>query len=678
MAVRNNDDKMTAKTFVPRYVVFTALCFMVFLLLMQVYKAVFYGYFSAQFASASTEEIRHALGVSLRFDIRLALMTVLPVAILPAIVPRGRFFESVVFRRISAVYLTSAAALLCLALMADAGNFAYTGERLNWSLAEFAKNPLISLGMLWQTYPVVWAAVGLGAAGYAFYKLFGAIYRLCAWLRPAVRKTVTKAVWAVVWVLLCAWGIYGSATHYPLRWSEAYFSKDKNVNSLSLNPVLFFFSSFTSADTSVDMESFGRYLPSMTRYLGTTEEVPFDRVSEGKAGPRPNIVFVMLESFGAAPMSVFGNPMNSTPCTDSLLKKCLFFSNAYVPRWGTAFTVFGSTTGIPDVTFGTTASRIPRAIDQRILMDQAEGYKRFYMLGGSANWANIRAIFQNNVDDIKIYEEGSYDTENRVDVWGIDDYDLFSQAAGIFDSLNRAGEPFIAYVQTSSNHRPYTVPDERDGFRPLREDEIDMNVLKKAGFLEPAQFNALRYLDFNISRFIKRAEEQGWAENTVFVFFGDHNMSMEPFTHMGRPEYEAELALYHVPVFIYAPSFVSPREVDVPVTLMDIFPTAFSVAGLPYVNHTLGRDMSDTLNYKDSYAFVCQPYMGGDGLTVVSDGAVYRRAVDGSGNTAFFTYVPGGEIRPMDTGSAQAQRMDSLAMAFYHSARYLYFNNRKQ
>ena len=52
MAVRNNDDKMTAKTFVPRYVVFTALCFMVFLLLMQVYKAVFYGYFSAQFASA--------------------------------------------------------------------------------------------------------------------------------------------------------------------------------------------------------------------------------------------------------------------------------------------------------------------------------------------------------------------------------------------------------------------------------------------------------------------------------------------------------------------------------------------------------------------------------------------------------------------------------------------------
>lgn len=210
-------------------------------------------------------------------------------------------------------------------------------------------------------------------------------------------------------------------------------------------------------------------------------------------------------------MSVFGNPMNSTPCTDSLLKKCLFFSNAYVPALGDAFTVFGSTTGIPDVTFGTTASRIPRAIDQRILMDQAEGYKRFYMLGGSANWANIRAIFQNNVDDIKIYEEGSYDTENRVDVWGIDDYDLFSRLPGIFDSLNRAGEPFIAYVQTSSNHRPYTVPDERDGFRPLREDEIDMNVLKKAGFLEPAQFNALRYLDFNISRFIKRAEEQGWG-----------------------------------------------------------------------------------------------------------------------------------------------------------------------
>src|SRR5699024_6951868 len=105
------------------------------------------------------------------------------------------------------------------------------------------------------------------------------------------------------------------------------------------------------------------------------------------------------------------------------LKKCLFFQNAYVPRWGTAFTVYGSLTGIPDVTLGTTASRVQKAVDQRVILDQAKGYERYYMLGGSANWANIRAIFQSNVEDIQVFEEGSYPQENRVDVWGIDDYD---------------------------------------------------------------------------------------------------------------------------------------------------------------------------------------------------------------------------------------------------------------
>ena len=661
---------------VPGFAVYTALLFAAVAVLLQLYKAGFYLYFSDVFAPADGAELRHALWISMRFDFRLSLILILLPCLLAMAVP-GRFFSRTGCKRFSRSYFSAVGVLLTLLLLADTGNFSYTGERLNASLAEFAKNPLISLGMLWQSYPVVWGALGVAAVGFAFYFFASWAYRISARL-PEGEKKLPKVFWRAAWVLLAAWGLYGSTTHYPLRWSEAYFSKDKNVNSLALNPVLYLFSTISSADTTVDTEAFEKYLPAMVRYLGTSPQQPFERTAPARGDSlSPNLVFVMLESFGAAPMSAFGNPLPSTPHTDSLLRECLFFKNAYVPRWGTAFTVYGSLTGIPDVTLGTTASRVQKAVDQRVLMDQAKGYRRYYLLGGSANWANIRAVFQSNVEGVRIFEEGSYPVEDRVDVWGIDDYDLFKYAATLFDSLDRAGQPFIAYLQTSSNHRPYTVPHERDGYRPLRESEVDMQALRRAGFLELGQYNALRYLDFNIARFVRRAREQGWARNTVIVFFGDHNMGLNPYTHTPRPEYPAGLSHFHVPIFVYAPSLIEPRTVEAPATLMDVMPTAFSIAGLPYTNYTLGRDMSDTLAQRDSYGFACGPYRGTDGLFLIGDSLVYARSIDGSVPPALYRYRDGMPLDSLSADSPAAARMDSLAQAFYHSARYLYFNNRK-
>lgn len=59
---------------------------------------------------------------------------------------------------------------------------------------------------------------------------------------------------------------------------------------------------------------------------------------------------------------------------------------------------------------------------------------------------------------MKVYEEGSFEEENRADVWGIDDYDLFKEAD---KKLYDAGKPFVTYIQTKTNHMPYTVPEKK-------------------------------------------------------------------------------------------------------------------------------------------------------------------------------------------------------------------------
>ena len=660
------------KNHIPAYIPYILVCTAITLAFFLGYKWGFIALFADSYNTVDVEEIQKAWSVSTRFDIRAAIMILVPLLVISISIP-NRYFNSQWGEKLNKWYFTIMGAILIVLVMTDAGCFSYTGQRVNSSLMEFAKNPLISLQMLYETYPVWWGLIGIIAGTMIFRRIGILVYNMCRYRH--VGKVWTGIIWRMGIVLLCAWGLYGSVTHYPLRWSEAYFSRDRNVQALSLNPMLSLVSSLSNTtSTEVDMAEYEKYLPAVCRHLGTSIDNPFERKVAGCNSTRHNVVVVLLESFGAAPMSTFGSPLPSTPRIDSLIKKSLFFSRSYVPRWSTAYTVYGSVTGIPDVTEGTTASRVPAAIDQRVILDAGEGYKKYYMLGGSANWANIRAIFQSNIDDIKIYEEGSYTTENRVDVWGIDDYDLFQHSSHIFDSLNRKGENFIAYVQTSSNHRPYTVPDAREDYRPLREDEVDMKTITDAGYLGVDQYNAVRYLDFNVDRFIRRSQEEGWGENTLIVFFGDHNMSMNPYTHLS-PEYEADLGAYHTPVFIYAP-WVEAGEIKAPFTLMDVIPTAFSLAGIPYTNYTMGRDMSDTTYHRGSHAFIMQPYRGVDGLTIVGDRVVYRRDVADDKNPQAFRYVNGKNIENIPASECSYE--DSLAVGMYHAARYLYFNNKKE
>ena len=113
-------------------------------------------------------------------------------------------------------------------------------------------------------------------------------------------------------------------------------------------------------------------------------------------------------------------------------------------------------------------------------MNAFKDHRKFYFLGGSASWANIRGLLANNIPGLEIYEEGSY-TSPRVDVWGISDLSLFEEAN---DVLKNSDEPFFAIIQTSGNHRPYTIPEDNKGFKILAEDDLELheNCCRRALF----------------------------------------------------------------------------------------------------------------------------------------------------------------------------------------------------
>ena len=660
---------------IPNYIKYIFLNVFFLFVFILIFRFIFFGYF-AQLTDISSQETQQAFWLGIRFDLKLAVLTIFPLAILILIV-NYRFFKYKAYQKIASIYLTISYLVLTLFFLIDFGFYDYLSTRLDATSLRFLTNLKISTQVLFESYPVFKGLLGLLILGFIIYKLIGFFYKKFNSKEHIISKK-GKAFYFISTVLLLSFGVYNSITHYPLRWSEAFFSKNNRVNQFALNPVLYFFDSFAFRSEGVQMEEFKKYYPVIAKHLNLPKDtIKFERkvTFKNPYKEKPNVVFVMMESVGVAPMSYYGNSIKSTPVLDSLIQKSISFSKFYVHKSGTAASVFASITGLPDIDEVKTVSRNPLAIDQRIIFDQYNDYEKLYFLGGSANWANIRGVFQSNITNLKIFEEGSYDTENRADVWGIDDYELFKESDKELTKLHNNKKPFIAYIQTASNHMPFTVPDKKESYRPLKEEEINEIDLKKSGFKSVAQLNALRYLDFNIGVFLERAKKSGYYENTIFVFFGDHNTSMNKLDFSSKLEYDLDILLRHVPLIIHSPKFVESTEIKKYGKLIDMFPTVTNLAKINYTNYTLGSNLLDSTK-TNTAGFLYLNIKGEPAVGLLQNDFYYTKTTV-SKQTSLYN-LNAEKIKDVKNEFPEiSKKMDSLLSAYFHSTKYLYYNNKK-
>jgi phosphoglycerol transferase MdoB-like AlkP superfamily enzyme len=640
-----------------------------------IFRLLFYLFF-LDTTNFDTSELKNAFFLGMRFDLKLATLIVFPIAILVLIL-NHRFFLKSIYKKIAAFYWVFSYIITTVFYLFDFGFYSYLNTRIDATALRFTTNLTISLQVLIESYPVFWGIFGLFVLGLIIYKFSNWQYKITI-QNNAITSIKKKSIYFVSTFVVMAFFVYNSFTHYPLRWSQAFFSKNIAINQFALNPVLYFFDSFAFRSEGVDLEDFKKYYSIISKNLNLPkDQISFERkiVFKNSSAKKMNVVFVMLESLGVKPLGYYGNAANSSPHIDSLLRKSIHFSNFYVHKSGTAASVFSSVTGLPDVDDINTASRNPMIIDQRILFDQFDGYEKLYLIGGSANWANIRGIFQANISGLHIFEEGSYDLENRADVWGIDDYELFKESDEEFKKLHDQKKPFVAYIQTASNHIPFTVPNEKDEFKPLSKDSISAEVLEKSGFKSIEQLNALRYLDFNVGKFLQRAKTSGYYDNTVFVFFGDHNTAMNQ-TDKYAKEYDLNIQLQHVPFIIHAPKLVVPIEIKTFGKLIDLFPTVMSLMNINHTNYTLGRNLLDPIAAKDSFSFVYLRMNGEPTIGILKDSLYFSKTLVTKTKGLFDLRTKTlDDLSKID--SIKASQMDSLLMAYYHSTKYLYFNNKK-
>ncbi len=163
------------------------------------------------------------------------------------------------------------------------------------------------------------------------------------------------------------------------------------------------------------------------------------------------------------------------------------------------------------------------------------------------------------------------------------DYELFMFAA---DKIkNRKQKNFFVGLFTGITHEPWTKTQERF----MKND----NNTWEGGYK-----NTLRYADWSIGEFLKIAKQDGWFDRTVFIFLSDHN------DHKARAAKDAIKENFHIPLTMYAPKILKPRQIDYVVSQLDIVPTIYNLAGLNMPYTALGKDLFDNSNPR--FAFVSE------------------------------------------------------------------------
>ena len=650
----------------PRTVRWTLSTGLLFLALLTLMRICLFLFFNRQ--THSLGDVISSFALGLRFDLRVVCVLMLILLVLGSI----RLFNPFESRRARVIWNIFFVVLifgLFLFYFVDFAHYAYLSQRINASVLNYLDDAGISLTMVWQSYPVFKLILGLFLLTIIMVWIRRKMYRRTERRLPAKRKS-NRVAWFIFLFLLFVLGIFGRINQYPLRWSDAFQLGDDYKAQLALNPFESFFNTLKYRHSGYDIKKAKQYYPLLAQYYNLsspdTANLNFTRYVKAadSSGKRPNVVLIICESFSAYKSSAYGNALKTTPFFDKLCNEGIFFNRCFTPTYGTARGVWAVITGIPDVEIANTASRNPAAVDQHSIINDYKGYEKFYFIGGSASWANIRGLLTNNIQGLHLYEEEDFKA-TRVDVWGVSDKNLLLEANKI---LAKQTSPFFAVIQTSDNHRPYTIPKEDEAeFKKLN---YPTDSIVKYGFESNEEVNAFRYTDFCFQKFMEAAKKQPNFQNTIFVFIGDHGIPGNARALFPPVWTEKRLTSEHVPMLFYAPSLLRPALITEPASQVDVLPITAGLCKISYTNSTLGRDLLDSSYAGKKFAFIFDPDSRMVG--VVNDSFYYRQSFQ-SRNSEMSPLR--NELTPSNDDK---ERLRQLTEAIFETSKYLLLNNKKK
>ncbi|MAB79280.1 MAG: hypothetical protein CMJ89_07995 [Planctomycetes bacterium] len=321
--------------------------------------------------------------------------------------------------------------------------------------------------------------------------------------------------------------------------------------------------------------------------------------NENSAGSKPNVVLVCMDTVRRDHLGTYGHERDTSPFLDELARRSTLFRDASSAASWTKPSVpsfltgkypcqHGVYEGSASLKRGSVTDTLP---DEALLI--AEVFKEDgYRTGAFVHNAQLR--YGNGFEQgFDLYRCENMDAE-EIRWRGLDWLDA------------KEDEPFFLYLHFLDAHWPYPVPHsyatlyaEEEVIAPfqksswklirreLNDGNLEITEAQREG-MKALYDGAIRYIDDQLALFHQALVLRGLDENTILCVVSDHG---EEFGEHGLFGHGHELwqGLLEVPWILFVPGRPA-KVIDVPVSLVDLFPTLLSAAGLTSPEEPEGVD----------------------------------------------------------------------------------------
>ncbi|HPN29740.1 MAG TPA: LTA synthase family protein [bacterium] len=541
--------------------------------------------------------ILKALFIGFRFDVAVCGYVLAPLVLsLPLF--EKKFIKEIFSKKIVYWYFTIAGFILFYFSILEIFYFKEFGQRYNHLAIEYLDYPQEVFSNIYQYYPIISASLIILFVYFFVNKLFYKIVYSSSFFCLNFFKRFLFWIGLLIFVFI---GCRSSFDHRPMNIALSYFSKNQYLNEISLNG--FFSLGYAVLDKIKNTVDYKKKYLSVSQdenefilrnILSEEKNIRFESdkgisryVNINGKPNKYNVVIIIEESLGAEYTGVLGSEINKkynlTPYIDELSKKSIFFTNAYSTGTRTARGIEGIIASFPPIP-GESSIKRSKSINNIFTIGnvlKSQGYSTHFIYGGQAMFDNMRGFFNSNGFD-NIIEEKDFSNPEFKTVWGVSDEDLFKKADKI---LNGQSKPFLAVLLTTSNHMPFTFPDNK--------------IKKLSGDIKDSErLNAIKYADYAVGEFLKKAQNSKYFKNTLFVIVADHGTRV--FGEAVIPVYK-----FHIPVLFYGPEILilknNIKSINTIFSQIDIAPTILGILNIPYKSVFFGRNILN-IDGKNGYA----------------------------------------------------------------------------
>lgn len=321
-------------------------------------------------------------------------------------------------------------------------------------------------------------------------------------------KTTADKKAAVVLLILSASmfiPIRGGFTVSTMNAGKVYFHKTNNfANHAGINVVWNFLNSLVTEGNVLYPENY--FDKQLTEEYFLKLYPKSDSTSQVITSRRPNVIFIIIESFTANVIESLGGKPGITPNLNALCKEGILFDNFYASGDRTDKGLVSILSGYPAQPQRSIIKYPGKTQKLSYVSRKLEniGYKTSFVYGGDADFANFRS-FLTYAGFSHITSDEDFPNEINNSKWGVHDQYVFEQAAKELDTTSSKA-PFLKVVLTLSSHEPFDVP-----------------LKQFKGEDEPSLFiNSCYYTDQYLGKFIDYCKQQSWWNNTLVVITADH------------------------------------------------------------------------------------------------------------------------------------------------------------